>query len=565
MKFARNLNIRGKLVLAFSLIILLSIALSAGALWRIYSASRGADALYVQLLQENSKINTVLGALSAADGAALTFLSGDGSSKTERMTAFGAFNTLKFKAGDLDASTAGGQAAKKVTAVKENALALSALFAQKIAPLMKSGEVEQARLLFLQQGGPLSQKISSDCQALNKLALAEAEVYANDLRDMRVFYFIAACTALQLCLTAVIALFLSNYILRRLSGQIKITSAIASGDLGFVIRTCPHGDEFDKLTRSLNTMQEQLRTAVSAVRSQAELLLTDMSAVNSGSQQISQSINSTLEQSTQVLSAAAEMSAVTRSIASSCSEAATASDRSADLTRSSQQAVSAAINAINAHNEEINADAKSLSELAERSKNVALIVKSIEDISSKTNLLALNAAIEAARAGEAGRGFAVVADEVRALSGMTAKSTSQIAEVTGALKQDTEQNAQKLQRTVAKINEASQDAQQVNEVLEQIDLQVSAIDGQIKEIAQAAEEQSKAAQEIEDSMQLLEQNSHQSASLAQSSAETAKQAAARVQELLQALSVFSLPQVTTPASVDQDETTAPATATIAGK
>lgn len=56
------------------------------------------------------------------------------------------------------------------------------------------------------------------------------------------------------------------------------------------------------------------------------------------------------------------------------------------------------------------------------------ILKSIQDISSKSAILSLNGTIEAARAGESGRAFAVVADEMRQMSKSTKEAATMIEE-----------------------------------------------------------------------------------------------------------------------------------------
>jgi len=117
--------------------------------------------------------------------------------------------------------------------------------------------------------------------------------------------------------------------------------------------------------------------------------------------------------------------------------------------------------------------------LDEIAGSIGDVIDIIKDISGQTNLLALNATIEAARAGEAGKGFAVVANEIKNLANQTAKASEKITH--------------QILEIQSYISDSSNDIKDISQIMEQLN---GINDG----IASALEEQSVTINEISKSM-----------------------------------------------------------------
>ena len=135
-------------------------------------------------------------------------------------------------------------------------------------------------------------------------------------------------------------------------------------------------------------------------------------------------------------------------------------------------------------------------EMGARSQEIGVIVETIEDIASQTNLLALNAAIEAARAGEQGKGFAVVADEVRKLAERSSLATKEIAGLVKSIRSTVSEAVSAMKASADEVEAGVVKANSAGEALESLLASADSVFKQAEEAGKGAAKVNIAAREL---------------------------------------------------------------------
>ena len=173
---------------------------------------------------------------------------------------------------------------------------------------------------------------------------------------------------------------------------------------------------------------------------------------------------------------------------------------------------------------------------------INVILKTIEEISSQTNLLSLNASIEAARAGEAGRGFAVVAKEIASLADSSAAAAREIQEIIASLVEDIQKTSslsdvlnesatkqiEKIQDTsemfdkvLQAVNEISEGTERIREEIKSIDTVKNGISETIENLSAISQENAAASEETTASANLVNEDMKQIGKVSQNMLELA--------------------------------------------
>jgi len=332
---------------------------------------------------------------------------------------------------------------------------------------------------------------------------------------------------------------IARVITRPLTKAVQFADRIAAGDLSTSIEV-DSDDESGKLTVSLNTMAESLRQLVAQTVQISSGIASASAQLHATSEQIATGAEEVAAQTGTVATASEQMSATSSEIASNCTAAADASLKSTNSATSGAEIVQQTIVGMGVIADRVRTTSQTVEALGVRSEQIGEIVGTIEDIADQTNLLALNAAIEAARAGELGRGFAVVADEVRALAERTTTATKEIGTMIKSIQRETREAVRAMNEGVQEVEKEAVSAQKSGEALEEILESIKEVAAQVGQIATAAEEQTAATGEVTHNIQQITSVVVETAHGAEETATAAAQLASQAGELQALVGRFKL-------------------------
>lgn len=305
--------------------------------------------------------------------------------------------------------------------------------------------------------------------------------------------------AIILIIILVSSILLIRSIKKPLDAAVDVTTKVSQGNLVVEIQS-GNNDEIGELTKSLKVMVDKIRDIIASVMVSSENFVASSRELSISAQQIASGAN--------------EQAASSEEISSSVEQFSSSVNQNADNASVTEKISTQAAESIKMANE-------SVIRTIEAMRTIIQKISIIKEIAEKTDLLAVNAAIESARAGEYGKGFAVVASEVRKLAEHSQKAAKEIDEI-----------------SISSVQTAELSGKMLAEVIPQIQNTARLV----KEISATSVEQNAGVVQISQAIQQFTSVVQQNSALSEELASSSEEVSAQAQILLDNISYFSISQ-----------------------
>ena len=532
----KDLSLKGKLYIGFSLVILLSVVIAVIALYAMIKTTNQEKEVFHMVndgmagtYEVYKKYNAVHSWLHKLQVESNPQIVNDG---------IRAVKELKEANPHLCLDIEPELAAKTLRSMEA---LVGALENSKFERQLLAGQYEEAQVTFLSDILPYSSAANANVAAL---VVSYTKYIATQLAELdldHLIYITSIITLLVVISSIAIASSIYLYISNSTAEIVRIANLLENGDFRLNVDVNKvHNDEIGRIIKSFDKMAGTLNHIVARTIAVSKHLETQSDLLNESSSAINTGASSAESQSIAIAAAADELVSTTGNIAKNCLRAQETSTDASKITVTGMEKVRATVNHIKEMASFTRNDADKVNRLADQSQKIGSIVSTIDDIAAQTNLLALNAAIEAARAGEAGRGFAVVADEVRALASRTSESTKEISAMVLSIQNDSQEATDSMHNSVDQIELMASNAGELESTLGEIADSVRDVNNQIIEIADAASQQTQATAEISGNLQHISEMAQQSVDVSGNAADVSSYCVSLIQSLLNELQFFHL-------------------------
>jgi len=288
---------------------------------------------------------------------------------------------------------------------------------------------------------------------------------------------------------------------RSITDLLNTINQVARGDL--TIRGKVTNDALGNVVDSVNFMLDNFMKVLERVRKAAIDVSTSANQILNATDEMTAGATQQDQEITNTSSAVEELTVSMKQVSNNAEASAEAARRALDAAEQGNRAVSDTLEGMQRIRASVQATAKKIKSLGDRSLEISEIINVINDITEQTNLLALNAAIEAARAGEAGRGFAVVADEVRKLAEHSRSATKDIAALIKAIQAETNEAVVVMEEGTREVEVGAGLADQAGKALEAISSVVRQSAELVQEISLASKQQVRGTEGVANAMQII--------------------------------------------------------------